>query len=70
MKLIELFTEGAVKRAVDNGTYHKPTKPVGKFRIAINGKPWGNFSTRDEAMKIATDLYRKNPKVRYDVVPA
>jgi len=70
MKLVEIFSEGAVKRAIDNGTYHLPAKKAGKFRIAINGKPWGNFETYDQAMKIAIDLYRKNPRVRYDVVTA
>lgn len=69
MKLDEILAEGAIKRAIDNGTYNKPAKKVGKFYISVNGKPWGNFDTEKTAMQAAERLYAKNPKLRISVVP-
>ena len=76
MRLSEL-REGRVSDAYLDGTYHTtPAKPAApapeeemKFMITIEHRPWKKFATKEEAMKVANNVYNKNPRRRVDVVP-
>jgi len=78
MKLFELF-EGRVsdKLILDkewekqNGPQPEPSPPVRQMNyiVTINSKPWKEFATEPEAMRVATAIYNKNRKLRVSVTP-
>jgi hypothetical protein len=49
-----------------------PSTPVisdNNYSVNINGKQWKDFPTEAAAMKAASTVYNKNPKLRVSVVP-
>lgn len=81
MRLQELF-EGRVNQLyLDKGRFDDlPTKqPIkaipANFFISINGRPWKRdgkivtFPTHAAALRSATSIYNRNPKIKLEVLP-
>jgi hypothetical protein len=76
MKLQELL-EGYWKNKAIDADFDKqpavvtptPREVKMNYMITIEHKPWKKFATKEEAMKIANNVYNRNPRRRVDVVP-
>ena len=75
---IQEITEGRVKNMAIDAEYDRqnspgpaptPPKKQMNYSVSINGKPWKDFSTEKEAMRVANSLYNKKPRLRVSVVP-
>ena len=77
------YNEGKVKHlAIDrefdrqNSSGPAPTVPAENkpktqldYYLTINGKPWSDFNTENEALRAANSIYNKNPRLRVNVLP-
>lgn len=78
---IQEIKEGRVKDLAINREFDRqnspgpaPTPQVAPRKqsthsVTINGKPWKDFSSEQEAMRAANSIYNKNPRLRVLVVP-
>ena len=75
---IQEIKEGRVKDLAYNQEWDRQNSPgpaptISKKQsthsVTINGRPWKEFPSEQEAMRAANSIYNKNPRLRVSVVP-
>jgi len=77
MKLQELIRENRLEQTRYNAEFDKangqwePSRPkmIPTYSVFINGKHWKDFESEEAALKSATSLHNKNPRLRVDIIP-
>ena len=78
MRINELLAESRMKDLAyeiewnrEHGVQPTPTpkKKPSNYHLTINGKPWGDFETKEQALATANKLYNNNRRLRISVIP-
>jgi hypothetical protein len=77
MRLQELIQENRLEQAYYNTEFDRANGPQqpslpkiqANYYVSINGKHWKDFETEEAAMKSATTVHNKKPRLRVDVMP-